>query len=83
MKAWIEPLEEKYYGTSVTAEHKGSKIHIEINGGYRPISDRQWEQWGYEEDGEVINDLCAGGHYESQLTYRTAEAIVDMLNSLD
>ena len=96
MKVELEPLEGKYYGTIINTEH--GHIEIWFHGDFIP-SDRElascgftrkdWDEniliddgWGGKEKIRS-SDLIDSGHYENQITYRTALKIVDALKDID
>lgn len=85
MNASIRPLNGKYYGTLIDIDDGtwgGSTLEVWIMGNYRP-SKRQLEHWevesyeGAKEDGFLSDD-----HFESELGYIIAEAIVKTLQGL-
>ena len=80
MKAWIEELNGKYYGTIVAFEHGKSKGGIEVwfNSDYRP-SARQLVNWGMTEKEAQEEQMTCDGHFESSDGYLIAEAVRDAL----
>jgi hypothetical protein len=81
MKAWILPLEGKYYGTQIQLENE-SILEVWLMDGWKP-SKRQLEKWDmtYEEAQE--DDQMCDSHYETEFGFSVAEAIVDALQKVE
>ena len=96
MKAWIKPLDGKYYGTIIVIQDGQHRTSIEIwcNADFEP-SDRELDLWRctrQEWDENILIDNGWGGkspikefaicdsHFESDWTYKLAQKIVKFLN---
>lgn len=93
MKAKLQPLESKYYGTIIELDRGTIKIW---NCGGRP-SDRQIEAWGitpHEWDNNILVQNGWGGldgcrnvykpedsHYETQADYLYALELIKIINN--
>lgn len=90
MDAHIGKLEGKYYGTKVHTEFGDIKVWLngwgpDVAWAYEP-SEREVAEWGQPEEGDtweaLRSDMMSGGHYETALSYKVAEAIVQALRGL-
>ena len=87
MKATIEPLQGKYYGTKINFEYIGKRIEkgvIEVwhMGDYKP-SKRQLQYWGVKSIKEAHdNDYPCDSHFETEITYKICVEIKNALENL-
>lgn len=90
MDAHIGRLGGKYYGTKIHTEFGDINVWLNAWGpsvawAYEP-SAREVAEWGHLEEGETEaerrSDMMSGGHYETALSYKVAEAIVQALHGL-
>lgn len=79
MKAILEPLKGKYYGTKITVlDDNGTKAHIEIwdDGDYTP-SKRELETNGYTEKQWEENEMVETGWEDVRLPIRDLDIVSD------
>jgi len=81
MKAKIEPLEGKYYGTRITLEN-GEGITIWVMGDYKP-SIRQLEELSMTYEEAKDDDYFCDSHFESETSFKVAVAIVETLSRIE
>ena len=80
MKADILPLNGKYYGTVI--QYGGDRtIEVWDMENYIP-SDRQLEYWEMTLEEAKADNMMCDSHYETQESYRIAEAIVKAIRKL-
>lgn len=86
MKAKLQPLSGKYYGSIIELTHKSgtvSKINIWVDdySCRRKPSIRQIKAEGYKTLSEALGDGCEfDTHSESAVGYAVAKIIVDAIN---
>lgn len=78
MKAKIEPLKGKYYGTTISLEN-GEGITVWVMGDYKP-SIRQLEELSMTYEEAKDDDYFCDSHFESETSYKVAVAIVEALS---
>lgn len=78
MRAFIEPLDGKYYGTKVWTE--AGDVEIWCPNPRRP-SDRQLQEW-YPMD-EPLSEYMCDNHYETAISYEMAQAFVRAVADID
>lgn len=82
--ATIMPLSGKYYGTVIETQFGKIEVWLSSRGHDEP-SQREMAEWPEPspENGsaeEIRSEMMAGGHYESEISYRVAQIIVKALN---
>lgn len=97
MKATLQDLRGKYYGTIVEIEFDGYKTEVKLwdSGDFTP-SERYLNEFGFTREqwdkNEVIDsewgsepirslDLVVDSHFESDITYKRAIALINKINS--
>lgn len=86
MKARLQPLTGKYYGTRIDTDF--GTIDVWLSGDMpwtREPSAREKAEWPIPsaENGsleDIRSDMMCGGHYETQLSFDVATVIVDAIN---
>jgi len=82
MKAKLEALNGKYYGTIINIEtdNGATKINIWFMGDYEP-SDRQLKEWQFtRKQWDNNKEMGCDSHYESKDGYILAEIICNAIN---
>lgn len=69
----------KYYGTPIELEFdngESSTVEVWLNDPYNP-SERQLREWNITKDHPEFGEYISDGHYESQLSYDVAKAMLN------
>lgn len=81
MKAQIEPLDGKYYGTTIIVDHPNDYVHMTLwfmGDGYpseRELGGDTYEFW------KDMGDGC-DSHYESKDCYEFCKKLVEAINKM-
>ncbi|RLC88841.1 MAG: hypothetical protein DRJ03_00970 [Chloroflexi bacterium] len=97
MRAILESLKGKYYGTEIRIEDEGEQWSFKLWGGKGKPSERQINKAGYTleqwENNAVIDngwdslipireaDIIDTSHYETDQTFQLAQLLVDLVNN--
>jgi len=81
MKATIQPLDGKYYGTVINVEHPHGNFSISVwcNGDFKP-SKRELKYHGMKLKEWEEDQIGCDGHFESKDCYEVCKIIEDALN---